>query len=185
MMSQDEWVDQFYDAAVAFVRRTKKCKAVDLQKEFRIGYPTAARLQDRMEEEGVISERGNDGQREVFPVKRCPVCKADRYSEDDLCLNCYLGGHKEWPEEESDELLQALEQVLLGMFDSLRIARENKENALAGTPMSDMEDNCYSGRYWIESQHIWLDRIYYMMGSYRACLVKCRPQLVEQVEVVK
>jgi S-DNA-T family DNA segregation ATPase FtsK/SpoIIIE len=64
-MSRDEWIDQLYDAAVAFVRRTKKCKAVDLQRELRIGYPTAARLLDMMEDEGVVSERGNDGQREV------------------------------------------------------------------------------------------------------------------------
>jgi len=174
-MAEDKfgkWIDQYYEDAVALVRRTKKCEAVHLQRNLRIGYPTAARLLDIMEDEGIISERGNDGQREVFPVKQCPVCKSDLYSEDEVCVNCYLYGFREWPEDQSSYLLERVEKILQEMLDGLKDASDKV--ALIKDPLDDDD------KFWMESKHIWRDRIYHLMGSYRDCLAKCRPYLLDQ-----
>ena len=58
--------DALYDQAVAIVLRDKKVSTSYVQRQLRIGYNKAANLIERMEREGVISEAGHAGKREVL-----------------------------------------------------------------------------------------------------------------------
>ncbi len=58
--------DQQYDEAVALVCRERKASTSFVQRHLRIGYNTAARLIERMEKEGVISEANHAGKREIL-----------------------------------------------------------------------------------------------------------------------
>ncbi|WP_428240898.1 DNA translocase FtsK [Gynuella sp.] len=58
--------DAFFDEAVAFVTQTRKVSASSLQRKFRIGYNRAARLVESMEEAGIVSSAGHNGNREVL-----------------------------------------------------------------------------------------------------------------------
>ncbi len=55
-----------YDQAVAIVLRDKKASTSYVQRRLSIGYNRAARLIERMEDEGVISRPNSKGQREVL-----------------------------------------------------------------------------------------------------------------------
>jgi S-DNA-T family DNA segregation ATPase FtsK/SpoIIIE len=55
-----------YDEAVAFVTETRKASISSVQRKLRIGYNRAARMIETMEEAGVVSEMGTNGQREVL-----------------------------------------------------------------------------------------------------------------------
>jgi len=59
--------DDIYDRAVAVVKRERKASTSLLQRKLSIGYGRAARIIDRMEEEGIIGpDRGTGKPREVF-----------------------------------------------------------------------------------------------------------------------
>jgi S-DNA-T family DNA segregation ATPase FtsK/SpoIIIE len=58
--------DDLYDKAVAIVLRDKKASTSYIQRQLRIGYNRAANLIERMEKEGLISEPGHTGKREVI-----------------------------------------------------------------------------------------------------------------------
>jgi S-DNA-T family DNA segregation ATPase FtsK/SpoIIIE len=59
--------DDVYDRAVAVVRRERKASTSLLQRKLNIGYGRAARLIDRMEDEGLVGpDRGAGKPREVF-----------------------------------------------------------------------------------------------------------------------
>jgi len=59
--------DDIYDRAVAVVKRERKASTSLLQRKLNIGYGRAARIIDRMEEEGIIgSDRGAGKPREVM-----------------------------------------------------------------------------------------------------------------------
>jgi S-DNA-T family DNA segregation ATPase FtsK/SpoIIIE len=58
--------DVLYDKAVAIVLRDKKPSISYVQRQLRIGYNKAANLIERMEREGVISQAGHAGKREVL-----------------------------------------------------------------------------------------------------------------------
>jgi len=58
--------DALYDKAVAIVLRDKKPSISYVQRQLRIGYNKAANLIERMEREGVISQAGHAGKREVL-----------------------------------------------------------------------------------------------------------------------
>ena len=58
--------DPLYDEAVAFVTETRKASISSVQRKLRIGYNRAARLVEQMEVSGVVSEMGNNGNREVL-----------------------------------------------------------------------------------------------------------------------
>jgi DNA segregation ATPase FtsK/SpoIIIE, S-DNA-T family len=59
--------DDIYDRAVAVVKRERKASTSLLQRKPNIGYGRAARIIDRMEEEGIIgNDRGAGKPREVF-----------------------------------------------------------------------------------------------------------------------
>ena len=58
--------DNLYDQAVAVVCRDRKASTSYIQRRLQIGYNRAARLIDRMEEEGVISSANHVGKRQVL-----------------------------------------------------------------------------------------------------------------------
>lgn len=64
--NDDPESDALYDEAVAFVLKTRKPSISSVQRKLRIGYNRAARLIEAMEAAGLISEMGNNGQRDVL-----------------------------------------------------------------------------------------------------------------------
>lgn len=62
----DQEMDVFYDEAVAFVTETRKASVSSVQRKFRIGYNRAARLVEQMEQSGIVSAPGHNGNREVL-----------------------------------------------------------------------------------------------------------------------
>ncbi|MGS2720263.1 DNA translocase FtsK 4TM domain-containing protein [Paraglaciecola aestuariivivens] len=62
----DQEYDVFYDEAVAFVTETRRASVSSVQRKFRIGYNRAARLVEQMEQSGVVTPPGHNGNREVL-----------------------------------------------------------------------------------------------------------------------
>ena len=62
--------DALYDEAVQIVMETRKASISGVQRRLRIGYNRAARLIESMEEAGLVSAVGNNGQREVLVPPR-------------------------------------------------------------------------------------------------------------------
>ncbi|MGO8710720.1 MAG: DNA translocase FtsK, partial [Rhizomicrobium sp.] len=58
--------DALYDKALAIVARERKATTSYIQRRLEIGYNRAARLIERMEDEGVISKPNHQGKREVL-----------------------------------------------------------------------------------------------------------------------
>ncbi|WP_374650033.1 DNA translocase FtsK 4TM domain-containing protein [Dongia sp.] len=58
--------DELYDRAVAVVTREKKASVSFVQRHLQIGYNRAARIVERMEKEGVVSQANHVGKREVL-----------------------------------------------------------------------------------------------------------------------
>ena len=65
-MSEDEDEDPLYDRAVALVAAERKASTSFVQRHLQIGYNRAARIIERMESEGVISQANHVGKREVL-----------------------------------------------------------------------------------------------------------------------
>ncbi len=62
----EEEADPLYDEAVAFVTQTRRASISSVQRKLKIGYNRAARMVEAMEAAGVVSEAGNNGNREVL-----------------------------------------------------------------------------------------------------------------------
>jgi S-DNA-T family DNA segregation ATPase FtsK/SpoIIIE len=58
--------NDLYDQAVALVTREKKASTSFVQRHLQIGYNRAARIMERMEQEGVVSQSNHVGKREVL-----------------------------------------------------------------------------------------------------------------------
>jgi len=58
--------DELYDQAVAIVCRERKASTSFIQRHLQIGYNRAARIIERMEKEGVVTEANRVGKREVL-----------------------------------------------------------------------------------------------------------------------
>ena len=58
--------DALYDQAVAIVAHDRKCSTSYIQRKLAIGYNKAARLVEKMEDEGVVSPANNVGKREIL-----------------------------------------------------------------------------------------------------------------------
>ena len=58
--------DELYDRAVALVARERKASTSFIQRHLQIGYNRAARIIERMEAEGVVSQANHVGRREVL-----------------------------------------------------------------------------------------------------------------------
>ena len=61
-----EELDPLYDQAVNFVTEKRKASISGVQRQFRIGYNRAARIIEQMEAQGIVSEQGHNGNREVL-----------------------------------------------------------------------------------------------------------------------
>jgi S-DNA-T family DNA segregation ATPase FtsK/SpoIIIE len=68
--------DEVYEQAKDLVISTGQASASLIQRRLRVGYPRAARMIERMEEEGIVSAAGRDGRREVLG-RRGPVEEAE------------------------------------------------------------------------------------------------------------
>ena len=69
---EEEALDTLYDEAVNFVTEKRRVSISSVQRQFRIGYNRAARIVEQMEVQGVVTNPGNNGAREVLappPVK--------------------------------------------------------------------------------------------------------------------
>ncbi|MDU1572986.1 MAG: DNA translocase FtsK 4TM domain-containing protein [Pantoea sp.] len=62
----DEELDPLFDQAVAFVIDKRRASISGVQRQFRIGYNRAARIIEQMEAQGIVSEPGHNGNREVL-----------------------------------------------------------------------------------------------------------------------
>ncbi|GAB2913313.1 DNA translocase FtsK [Rheinheimera gaetbuli] len=62
----DGEADPLYDQAVAFVIESRRASVSGVQRKFRIGYNRAARLVEQMEQGGIVSGPGHNGNREVI-----------------------------------------------------------------------------------------------------------------------
>lgn len=62
----DQEFDVFYDEAVAYVTESRRASVSGVQRKFRIGYNRAARLVEQMEQSGVVTSPGHNGNREVL-----------------------------------------------------------------------------------------------------------------------
>ena len=58
--------DALYDEAVHYVTKSRRASISSVQRKLRIGYNRAARLIESMEQAGVVSTMGTNGQREVL-----------------------------------------------------------------------------------------------------------------------
>ncbi|MFT4939042.1 MAG: S-DNA-T family DNA segregation ATPase FtsK/SpoIIIE [Paraglaciecola sp.] len=62
----EQELDVFYDEAVAFITESRRASVSSVQRKFRIGYNRAARLVEQMEQSGVVTPPGHNGNREVL-----------------------------------------------------------------------------------------------------------------------
>lgn len=62
----NEGKDFFYDEAVEFVRETRRASVAAVQRKFCFGYNRAARIIEQMEVDGIVSQPGHNGAREVL-----------------------------------------------------------------------------------------------------------------------
>lgn len=59
-------MDPLFDQAVEFVVEKQRVSISGVQRQFRIGYNRAARIVEQMETQGIVSEPGHNGNREVL-----------------------------------------------------------------------------------------------------------------------
>ena len=64
--NEDEPEDEFYDQAVALVRKQQSASVSMLQRRFRIGYNRAARIVDEMEAKGIVGPSEGSKPRQVL-----------------------------------------------------------------------------------------------------------------------
>lgn len=65
-LDSGEELDPLFDQAVNFVTEKRKASISGVQRQFRIGYNRAARIIEQMEAQGIVSEQGHNGNREVL-----------------------------------------------------------------------------------------------------------------------
>jgi len=65
-LADDGPADELYDKAVALICRERKASTSFVQRHLQIGYNRAARIIERMEKEGVVSQANHVGKREVL-----------------------------------------------------------------------------------------------------------------------
>jgi CheY-like chemotaxis protein len=92
----DDDSDDLYEEAKSIVIAAKKCSTSLLQRKLRIGYGRAARLEDMLEENGIVSEAGDAKPREVLASRnskfRIALVQSDPYITDLLKRNFQEAG---------------------------------------------------------------------------------------------
>jgi S-DNA-T family DNA segregation ATPase FtsK/SpoIIIE len=74
--AEEEAKDEVYEQAKDLVLTSGQASASLIQRRLRVGYPRAARMIERMEEEGLVSAPARDGRREVL-ARRGPVGESE------------------------------------------------------------------------------------------------------------
>lgn len=64
VMSEEN--DPLYDEAVAFVRESQRASVSAVQRKLKLGYNRAARMIERMEQDGIVTSMNSNGAREVI-----------------------------------------------------------------------------------------------------------------------
>jgi DNA segregation ATPase FtsK/SpoIIIE, S-DNA-T family len=67
--TEEQAKDEVYEQAKDLVLTSGQASASLIQRRLRVGYPRAARMIERMEEEGLVSAPARDGRREVIGRK--------------------------------------------------------------------------------------------------------------------
>jgi DNA segregation ATPase FtsK/SpoIIIE and related proteins len=67
--AEEQAKDEVYEQAKDLVLTSGQASASLIQRRLRVGYPRAARMIERMEEEGLVSAPARDGRREVIGRK--------------------------------------------------------------------------------------------------------------------
>jgi S-DNA-T family DNA segregation ATPase FtsK/SpoIIIE len=67
-IQEEEDADPMYDRAKALAEEHTRISTSMLQRRLRIGYPRAARIMERLEDEGVVSAGDRGGSRQVMPA---------------------------------------------------------------------------------------------------------------------
>jgi S-DNA-T family DNA segregation ATPase FtsK/SpoIIIE len=67
-IEEEEDADPMFEKAKALAEEHSRLSTSMLQRRLRIGYPRAARIMDRLEEEGIVGGGSNGGSREVLPA---------------------------------------------------------------------------------------------------------------------
>jgi len=62
--------DELFDKAVAIIARERKVSTSYIQRRLQIGYNRAARIIERMEDDGMISKPNHQGKREILLPER-------------------------------------------------------------------------------------------------------------------
>ena len=57
--------DEIYADAVSYTKEVGRCSISRIQRQFKVGYNAAARVVERMEREGLVSEPDNKGHRTI------------------------------------------------------------------------------------------------------------------------
>ena len=65
-MEENEMVDELYEKAVELIITKQRASTSFIQRYFQIGYNRAARLIEKMEKDGIVSEGNHVGKREVL-----------------------------------------------------------------------------------------------------------------------
>ncbi|MGH7230626.1 MAG: DNA translocase FtsK, partial [Nitrospiraceae bacterium] len=68
-VAEEQQRDEVYEQAKDLVMSSGQASASLIQRRLRVGYPRAARMIERMEEEGIVSAPARDGRREVIGRK--------------------------------------------------------------------------------------------------------------------
>jgi len=67
--AEEQAKDEVYEQAKDLILTSGQASASLIQRRLRVGYPRAARMVERMEEEGLVSAPARDGRREVIGRK--------------------------------------------------------------------------------------------------------------------
>ena len=70
-LNLDNEVDELYERAVKIILEQQKVSTSFIQRYLQIGYNRAARIVEKMEESGIISEANNAGKRIVLKKINC------------------------------------------------------------------------------------------------------------------
>ncbi|MEK4617693.1 DNA translocase FtsK [Bacillus sp. FSL K6-0273] len=65
----NEVIDRLYEPAKEFVIENQIARVTSLQRKFRIGYMTAAKIMDRLEENGIVGPYAGSQPRRVLVQK--------------------------------------------------------------------------------------------------------------------
>lgn len=101
----DDYLDDLYTQAEAYVLETGKVSISALQRKLKIGYNRAANLIERLETEGVVTEMSSNGSREVIRNSKRFSEGAELLADIGAPTKAELLGEPETDDDEYEDLL--------------------------------------------------------------------------------